>query len=95
MMEMAGLAPGAKAIEVGAGTGIATEPLVRRGLAVTAIEPAAEMAAIAKSKLCAGMMSRAESFVFDPPIWSRERDVSWYGSPPSEKHQSLLRTSYS
>jgi SAM-dependent methyltransferase len=59
IMEIAGLAPGAKAIEVGAGTGIATEPLVRRGLAVTAIEPAAEMVAVAKSKLA----DRAQIFV--------------------------------
>ncbi len=38
-------------IEIGAGTGIATEPLVERGLAVTAIEPSAEMATLAKVKL--------------------------------------------
>ena len=51
IMEIAGLSLGAKAIEIGAGTGIATEPLVRRGLAVTAIEPAVEMASVAASKL--------------------------------------------
>jgi len=38
-------------IEIGAGTGIATEPLVRRGLSVTAIEPSPEMAALARRKL--------------------------------------------
>jgi SAM-dependent methyltransferase len=42
---------GATVIEVGAGTGIATEPLVRRGLSVTAIEPSPEMAALAQAKL--------------------------------------------
>ena len=33
-------------IEIGAGTGIATEPLVRRGVSVIAIEPSPEMAAL-------------------------------------------------
>jgi SAM-dependent methyltransferase len=42
---------GTEAIEIGAGTGIATEPLVRRGLSVTAIEPSPEMAALTQAKL--------------------------------------------
>jgi SAM-dependent methyltransferase len=46
-------------VEVGAGTGIATIPLVERNVRVTAIEPAPAMAAIAKAKL----NSRAELFV--------------------------------
>jgi SAM-dependent methyltransferase len=41
---------GTEVIEIGAGTGIATEPLVRRGLSVTAIEPSPEMAALAQAK---------------------------------------------
>ncbi len=45
------LQPGDVVIEVGAGTGIATEPLVDRGLAVVAIEPAPTMAELAKHKL--------------------------------------------
>ena len=51
IVTLAGVGPGTAAIEIGAGTGIATEPLVERGLSVTAIEPAAEMAAIARAKL--------------------------------------------
>ena len=51
IMEHANLAAGAETIEVGAGTGIATEPLVDRGLVVTAIEPAAEMAGVVETKL--------------------------------------------
>jgi SAM-dependent methyltransferase len=38
-------------IEIGAGTGIATEPLVRRGVSVTAIEPSPQMAAMAQAKI--------------------------------------------
>ncbi len=51
LVSLTGLGPGDTAIEVGAGTGIATEPLVDRGLAVTAVEPAAAMAAVAEAKL--------------------------------------------
>lgn len=59
IVTIAGVGPGASAIEIGAGTGIATEPLVERGLAVTAIEAAPEMAALAKAKLA----GRAQIFV--------------------------------
>ena len=59
ILEIANLVAGAEAIEVGAGTGIATEPLVDRGLVVTAIEPAAEMAGVAETKLG----DRAQIFV--------------------------------
>jgi hypothetical protein len=47
IVRLANLSPGDKAIEIGAGTGIATQPLVERGLDVTAIEPAAALAAVA------------------------------------------------
>jgi SAM-dependent methyltransferase len=59
IMEHANLAAGAETIEVGAGTGIATQPLVDRGLVVTAIEPAAEMAGVVETKLG----DRAQIFV--------------------------------
>ena len=54
IMQIANLSVGAAVIEVGAGTGLATEALVRRGLEVTAIEPAAKMAAVAEAKLGEG-----------------------------------------
>ncbi len=56
LVETAGLKPSDEVVEVGAGTGIATVPLVEAGLKVTAIEPGADMAAIAKAKL-AGRLS--------------------------------------
>jgi hypothetical protein len=43
IVRLAGLSPGDKAIEIGAGTGIATQPLIECGLDVTAIEPAAAL----------------------------------------------------
>ena len=42
---------GDKVVEIGAGTGIATEPLADRGLDVIAVEPAPELAELAASKL--------------------------------------------
>ncbi len=45
------LQPGARAIEIGAGTGIGTAALVEHGLQVTAIEPSAGMRELAQEKL--------------------------------------------
>jgi SAM-dependent methyltransferase len=50
IVELGELKPGASAIEIGAGTGIATGPLISRGLQVMAIEPAPAMASIANEK---------------------------------------------
>jgi len=51
LVELAGLQPGDRVIEIGCGTGQATVPLAERGLAVTAIELGAELAAVARSRL--------------------------------------------
>ena len=47
-MEVAGLAPDSPVLEVGPGTGKLTRLLVERGLAVDAVEPGTEMAAVAQ-----------------------------------------------
>jgi len=47
----AGLKPGERILEVGAGTGKATEGFARRGFAVLAVEPGAQMIAVAKQVL--------------------------------------------
>jgi SAM-dependent methyltransferase len=51
LVDRAGLGAGDRVIEIGCGTGQATVPLAERGLAVTAIEPGAELAAIARRRL--------------------------------------------
>jgi SAM-dependent methyltransferase len=51
IVELGQLQRGARALEIGAGTGIGTVPLVSRGLQVTAIEPASSMMELAEEKL--------------------------------------------
>jgi SAM-dependent methyltransferase len=51
LMVLGGLRPGDRALEIGAGTGIATLPLAARGLRVTAIDPAATMLELLRAKV--------------------------------------------
>jgi SAM-dependent methyltransferase len=51
LVSIAALSPGDPVVEIGSGTGIATLPLARRGLAVTCVEPGPAMAALARDKL--------------------------------------------
>ncbi len=51
LVRESGVGPGDVVVEIGTGTGIATVPLVERGLDVTAVEPSRELAEIAESKL--------------------------------------------
>lgn len=51
LVALAPLDKGRRALEVGAGTGIATRLVADRGVSVTAIEPSAEMAAVARRTL--------------------------------------------
>jgi SAM-dependent methyltransferase len=50
VMEFGGLVAGDRAVEIGAGTGKATSGFLERGLVVHALEPSAEMAAVARAK---------------------------------------------
>jgi SAM-dependent methyltransferase len=51
LVNLAGLETGDTAIEIGCGTGQATVPLAERGLAVTAVELGADLAAVARRRL--------------------------------------------
>jgi SAM-dependent methyltransferase len=53
VLEFAGAGPGDRALEVGAGTGKATALFAQRGLRVVALEPSAEMAAVARRNCAA------------------------------------------
>jgi SAM-dependent methyltransferase len=51
LADLAGLAPGARVLEIGPGTGQATLPMARRGYSVTAVELGEAMAAVARRNL--------------------------------------------
>ncbi len=53
LIELAGLQAGDRVLEIGCGTGQATVPLAERGLAVTAVELGAGLAAVARHRLAA------------------------------------------
>lgn len=53
LLAESGVGGGRRALEVGAGTGKATELFASRGIAVLAVEPSPEMAAVARRKLAA------------------------------------------
>lgn len=50
VLEFGGLGAGARALEIGAGSGKATSGFIARGVAVHALEPVPEMAALARAK---------------------------------------------
>jgi SAM-dependent methyltransferase len=85
LVREAGLARGDKVVEVGAGTGIATLPLVERRLDVTAIEPSLELAELAASKV--GRRARFEIDRFES-CWLPDRAAllaafnSWHWVEP-------------
>ncbi|MDF2723887.1 MAG: putative methyltransferase [Paenibacillus sp.] len=51
LVELTRLQPQSRALEIGCGTGIATLPMAKRGMAITAVERGADMAAVARSHL--------------------------------------------
>jgi SAM-dependent methyltransferase len=51
LFALTGARPGNRVLEIGCGTGQITVPLAERGVYITALEPGAELAAIARAKL--------------------------------------------
>jgi SAM-dependent methyltransferase len=51
LISAAGLATGARLLEIGSGTGKATRPLAERGFAITCLEPGPRLAAVARRRL--------------------------------------------
>lgn len=67
LTELAGTRPGSRVLEVGAGTGKATVPLVERGCRVTAVELGANMATVARRNL--GGFAAVEVVTADFESW--------------------------
>jgi SAM-dependent methyltransferase len=65
LLAAAGLAAGDRVLEIGPGTGQATVPLAERGLNVTAIEPGAALAAIARRRLAGFPNGRVVTSTFE------------------------------
>jgi SAM-dependent methyltransferase len=98
VLEYGALAPGARIVEVGAGTGKATELLADRGLDVLAIEPSAEMAALARVKLARRpgvtlVQSAFEDWVPDERFAAVVSVQAWHWVDPdvryAKAHQAL------
>lgn len=93
----AGLASGERVLEVGSGTGKATEGFARRGLPVLALEPGAQMIAVAKQALAAFAKVQFVQTTFE--AWtSTERDFgliaaaqSWHWIDPSSAFRQAAR----
>lgn len=67
VLSHAELAPGDRVLEVGAGTGKLTVLLAERGLEVTALEPSAEMAAVARVRCPSIDLVEREFEAFEAP----------------------------
>ena len=86
LLREADLTEGDQVVEIGAGTGLATQPLVENGLRVHAVEPAGELARLAEEKLRGKATFVSGSFE-DCPIPPRARLVAafnaWHWVNPS------------
>src|ERR687894_332937 len=65
LVAITGIGDDASVLEVGCGTGLATRSLARLGGAVTAVEPGAGMAALARRRLAALHNVEVESSTFE------------------------------
>jgi trans-aconitate methyltransferase len=89
-----GLSRGDSVVEIGAGTGIATEPLVKRGLDVTAIEPATALAAVAEAKLADRVhifSGRFEDFPSDSSVKMLAAFNAWHWVEPQRSVELAAR----
>jgi SAM-dependent methyltransferase len=69
--DVVAMLPGRNVLEVGAGTGIATAAFAARGMAMTCVEPDAEMAAVLSAKLADNADLRVDVTTFQD--WSAAR----------------------
>ena len=96
IMDAGPLADGDHVVEVGAGTGKLTALLAARGLRVTAVEPSAEMAAVA-ARTCADLAGVQivggdfEHFVPDRPAAAVISAQAWHWVDPEMRYRQAHR----
>jgi SAM-dependent methyltransferase len=66
LVELAGLSAGSTVLEIGAGTGKATAMFAARGIRVLAVEPSAEMAAVARRAVAEVQIEESDFEQWDP-----------------------------
>ena len=66
LVELAGLRPGSIVLEIGAGTGKATSMFAARGMIAVAVEPSAEMAAVARRACAEAQIEQSDFEQWDP-----------------------------
>lgn len=97
LLEVTGLCPGDRVLEVGAGTGKATIPLARRGLQVTALEPGANLAA--KTRSLVADTDRVEVIQAQFEDWQADESAydlvvaatSWHWVAPEVRYRAAAR----
>jgi SAM-dependent methyltransferase len=75
LMRLAHLSPGDRVLEIAPGTGQATVPLAERGLAITAVELGASLAAVARRRLAAFPAVEVVTSEFED--WQPADDNPW------------------
>ncbi len=92
LLEVTGLPPGARVLEVGCATGKATLPLARRGFRLTCVEPGRDLAAAARRNL-AGLGARVVESRFEDWRPGGERyallfaATAWHWIDPEVRYQ--------
>jgi SAM-dependent methyltransferase len=96
LVELAGLEPGARLLEIGCGTGKATRPLLERGCSVVCVELGAGLADVARQSL-AGLpveihVGTFESWVAGPGAFDLVyAATAWHWVDPARRYRSAHR----
>ncbi len=97
IVDLAGLRAGARGVEIGAGTGIATGPLIERGIDLIPVEPSPAMAAVGRRRLgdqARWFVGRFEDLELEEPVDLVVACNSWHWVEPAiglERAAAALR----